>query len=230
MNRAKYFIPVIMLAGFYACTTAQRTPGATAIPPEVKKIAVLGFSQTPLREESPAVYRCPVCGATFMAGYVPEVASKHMTSELFAALRKAEKYNIVPPGQSKGAYSAILSREVNLKIMEILKETGRSLSCDAVLFGYIFRWRERKGTEYAVESPASVAFDLHLIGAENGSIIWRGGFDKTQQSLTENLIDISTFLKAGGKWLTAQELAEIGLDRLLKEISPVMPDTTQHPK
>jgi hypothetical protein len=41
-------------------------------------------------------------------------------------------------------------------------------------------------------------------------------FDKTQISLSENLLDIQTFLKARGRWVTAGELAEMGLTELIE--------------
>jgi len=56
-----------------------------------------------------------------------------------------------------------------------------------------------------------VAFDLYLMSTEEGTILWKARFDKTQFSLSENLFDLQTFLKAKGRWMTAEELAEIGL-------------------
>ncbi len=104
-------------------------------------------------------------------------------------------------------------------VVEMLQETGKSFSSDAVLFGYIYRWRERVGKKYGVISPASIAFDLHLISTENGSILWKGSFNKTQLSLSENLLDLSTFIRSRGTWLTARELAQIGLEKLLGNLS-----------
>ena len=74
------------------------------------------------------------------------------------------------------------------------------------------------GAGYGVEKPASVAFDLSLVKPSNGAILWRGNYDKTQRSLFENLFDMNTFIKSGGQWLTARELASIGLERLLAEL------------
>jgi hypothetical protein len=57
-----------------------------------------------------------------------------------------------------------------------------------------------------------VAFNLLLARPADGAILWRGRFDKTQQSLSENLFDMSTFLHGGGRWMTARKLALMGLD------------------
>jgi hypothetical protein len=61
-----------------------------------------------------------------------------------------------------------------------------------------------------------VAFDLHLVRVKDGTIVWRGSFDKTQSSLMENVFQFSSFFSGGGKWITAKELAEEGLAALLK--------------
>ena len=93
-----------------------------------------------------------------------------------------------------------------------------SQDSDAVLVGYIYRWREREGTDYGVTRAASVSLDLHLIRPSNGAILWKGKFDKTQQSLSENLFDLGTFTESGGKWLTVDKLAAIGFDKMLKDM------------
>jgi hypothetical protein len=61
-----------------------------------------------------------------------------------------------------------------------------------------------------------VAFDLYLISVGDGAILWKARFDKTQISLSENLFDIQTFLKAKGRWMTAGELASLGLTEVVE--------------
>ena len=182
----------------------------------IENIVVVGFKPAISEEERPSLFRCPLCGATFMAEPVSGDVAEVMTVSLFSCLEKNQKYTLVPPGQAKGVYSTILSQNLTIGIKDMLQKTGKSFSSDAVLFGYIYRWTERLGTEYGVESPASVAFDLHLISTDTGSILWKDSFKKTQLSLSENLLDLSTFIKSKGKWLTAQELAYIGLESMIK--------------
>ena len=66
------------------------------------------------------------------------------------------------------------------------------------------------------EHPASVAFEIHLIKTIDGSTIWRGVFDKTQKSLMEDVFQISSFFKGGGKWLTARQLSKQGMDEIFE--------------
>ena len=188
-----------------------------SFPIRIENIVVVGFKSALSEGENPGLFRCPICGATFMAEPVSETTAKEMTVDLFNYFKKKEKYSLIPPGQAKGVYSTILAKRVTISLIDMLKETGKSFSSDAVLFGYIYRWRERIGTKYAVNSPASVAFDLHLVSTDTGSILWKGSCNKTQVSLSENLLDLSIFIRSGGKWLTAKELAYIGLEELIEK-------------
>ena len=82
--------------------------------------------------------------------------------------------------------------------------------------GRVFRYRERVGTAFSVETPASVAFDLLLIRASDGRLLWVGRFNETQKSLFENLFRLRVFIKRGARWLTADELADFGLAQVLE--------------
>ena len=189
-----------------------------SFPPGIEKIVVAGFKVALSGGEDPGLFRCPICGSRFMAEPVPDSVADEMTVDLFNHLNKVEKYSLISPEQAKGVYSTIVSQDLTIHITDMLKETGRYFSSDAVLFGYIYRWRERVGSKYGVTSPASVAFDLHLISPWNGSVLWKGSYEKTQISLSENLLDLSTFIRSGGKWLTARQLAQIGLEKLIRNL------------
>jgi hypothetical protein len=80
----------------------------------------------------------------------------------------------------------------------------------------VFRYQEREGTSYSVKKPASVAFEVHLIRGSDGVQVWRGTFDRTQRTLMENILQLSSFFRQKGRWATAKELAEEGMDEILK--------------
>ena len=100
----------------------------------------------------------------------------------------------------------------------MVAETGLRLEADAVVVGNIYRFRERVGSDYGAERPASVAFTLAMVRVEDSSVIWSTVFDETQHSLMENLFNIGTFFKRGGKWLTAEQLARYGLQEIVDEL------------
>jgi hypothetical protein len=87
---------------------------------------------------------------------------------------------------------------------------------DAVLTGVITRYDDRQGTALLVDQPASVAYEVYLISARDGEILWRARFDETQRPLLDNLLLAGRFFKGGGVWQTNDTLARIGLERVVK--------------
>ena len=50
------------------------------------------------------------------------------------------------------------------------------------------------------------------------------------QALSENLADAGTFFRGGGRWLTARELARLGVDELLARLpAPLLPGPAPRP-
>jgi len=49
----------------------------------------------------------------------------------------------------------------------------------------------------------------------DGKRVWDGKFDETQQSLSENLLKIGSFVRRKASWLTAEELSSVGMDEML---------------
>jgi len=82
---------------------------------------------------------------------------------------------------------------------------------------YIYRFEERKGSDFAVEKPAGVGFHIHLF--ENDSIKRIFVFDEDQRSLSENVLDIGKFLKRGAKWVTMDVLSQEGIEKGLNSLA-----------
>ena len=193
----------------------KQVPEETTSFPKIKKMVVAGFLPVMSQSEKPDVIRSSLSGAVIMAEPVPQDVANKMTDDLFERLLKDKDYDLISPAQTRGVFLSLVSSELVSNDIEIYKKVGRAFSADTVLMGYIYRWREREGTAYAVNRPASVAFDLYLIRSDDGAILWKGKFDKAQRSLSENILDMDTFLKGGGKWMNAEELAGLGLEDLL---------------
>jgi hypothetical protein len=186
----------------------------------INKVVVVGFMPAMHQGDKADVIRDPISGSVFMAEPVPRGVAQFMTDVLFNRLVDEERFRLVSPGQARGVFSKLVDsdRNVGMAPVNIAQAVGSSFKADAVLAGYIYRWREREGGDYAVNRPASVAFNLHLIRPSDGAILWKSKYDKTQQSLSENLFDLSTFVEGGGRWMTAEKLAKIGLEKLLEQM------------
>lgn len=207
--------------------TPRPTTGTDAAR-QIQRVAVVGFKAAIPEGDSPEVFLNPVTGSALRSYPVPRFAVEGLTDELFNRLVSQRKWGFISPGQTRGVIEDILRSDKNVGMpeVEILQKIGNTFGADAVLSGYIYRWLEREGTDFAVKRPASVAFDLYLVNPSDGSVMWRRNFNKTQQSLFENLFDFDTYLKSSGRWLTAGKLAIIGLDKMVSE----MPGQTKKPK
>lgn len=102
--------------------------------------------------------------------------------------------------------------------IETVKSIGEKAGAEAVLTGVVTRYEEREGGPLGVKKPASVGFDVNLISAVDGTLLWNGRYAETQKSLVEDLGMVFTFFKRKGKWLTAEELAEYGVEEVLKTL------------
>lgn len=164
--------------------------------------------------------RCHLCGQIMTTGDVPDSAGPFLTSELVWLMEKQGKYTIISSeASSKEVLSGKISgidNEAAAQYLNLYVAAGKRAGADAVLVGHIFRFHERKGNRASVETPASVAFDLHLIATDSGKIVWTGHFDQTQRSLSENLLEIGVFFKRGASWITAEELALGGLEDMVR--------------
>ncbi len=193
------------------------TSPAEPAPPRVSRIVVFGFQPALAAGEAARTVRNPLAGTTALAEPVTERVADGLTRRLFEKMEARKDLDLIPPERAQGVFLSLVraDSELQSRFPELLAEVGRRFEAEAVLAGHVYRWRERRGKEYGVDQPASVAFDLHLIHAADGAGIWRHRFDKTQQSLVENLFDFKTFFQSGGRWLNASELADLGLDRAL---------------
>ncbi len=196
----------------------------------VKSILVLPFEAEPSTDGREQFVTCPVCGSSYESGPIEENAAEVLTRILFAGLKDEPSIVLLTPGQSRGLWAEALSDSLDLPLLGVLQKIGRRAGYGAVLYGRVFRYREREGRAYSVQKPASVALDLHLISAADGTILWKGRFDETQTSLTDNILNVSKFLRRGFKWLTAEELAGEGMKELLKSLeeSWVRSDACEH--
>lgn len=183
--------------------------------PKIEKMVVVGFLPAMSQWDEPNMVRSPISGAIFYGAPVTEQAVNSLTASLFDRIVKEKRFELISPGQARGVYSSLKLSDVVGNEMEIIKKIGQAFSAEGMLIGYLYRYRERVGTDYAVDRPASVAFELSLIGPQNGIVFWRGRFDKTQQHLTQNVFDMDTFMRGQGRWMTAERLAEIGLENVL---------------
>jgi hypothetical protein len=202
-------------AGSGATTTTTNT--APAEPLGVNRILVLPFQDMYKVFGTNMSYRCPLCDSVYEIEKVAPEADVFLTDQLVAAMTAREDFTLIPPGEARGIIDQLVSPDGRLvPPLEILQQAGQSVGAEGILLGRVYRFEERVGAKFSAEKPASVTFDLLFIRVADGRILWTGRFEETQKSLSENLFNLGTFIKRKGKWITAREMAQAGLDEMLK--------------
>ena len=181
---------------------------------KIKRVAVFGFRKVQSGEKGRSSL-CLIPDNTHMSNIVPDYAVRNMNASLIDLLVQQKRYVLIMPQRVNRIYCDELKKNHGVFALQVLQKVGTLLDADAVLIGYIYRWQEREGSALAAAEPASVGLDLFLIRPDNGIVVWKARFDKTQQSLTENLLDVGTFFKSKGRWLSARELAMIRLKKMV---------------
>jgi len=207
-------VPLWLLAGC-ASSKAVRPSDVQHGPSGLKRIAVVSFERLTPSDASRSA-GMPI-GGTVLPACESSDRADAVVQELFLdRLERMATVSVIPPYQNEFLYRKLREDDPRLPGVAKLVRLGKALEADGVAAGYVSCFRERVGYAYSVQRPASVTFGIYLIRVRDGEIVWGGVYDKTQQSFTENLLQASTFFRRGMKWVTAAELAEDGVDELLK--------------
>jgi hypothetical protein len=210
-------IEIIIFSGCRG--TAPQPPVVEFDSPGIKKVLVLPFKNMSQLYGENASLRSPISGKVFVTDKVQDGAEDLMTRLLINGISNLAPYELIPPEQAEGiSVSNQIKKPIKQDEKKQIPLIGRHLGADVVLVGHLYRFKERVGSKYAIDSPASVGFDINMVDTRNGKLIWSGYFDETQQSLSENLFLIGTFFKRGGTWVTAKQMASEALDDLVQDM------------
>ncbi|GEM_PF-6098847 len=89
---------------------------------------------------------------------------------------------------------------------------------DYIIEGYIYKFKERQGSEYSVKEAATVHFVVVLRNPITGESLWSKEYYEQQEELSNNLLNVFNFFKRKGKWLTALELSEQAIEKIVNEL------------
>jgi hypothetical protein len=197
-----------------ALTGCMRERGPKPAPPVAGPVlvAVLPFRTGGVLDEH----------ATFVPGANPAAVSEDggpQAARLLAVrligggvpVSSADRVLAVTPPAGAAVYDARLG-------MRVATKAGANLA----VVGAITRYVEREGSAIGVRTPASVAYQAALVRASDGTIVALDRFDYTQQPLTSNLLDLPRFLRAGGRWVTREELLEGALGETAEKFASAL--------
>ena len=166
---------------------------------QVKRIAVIGVSSVPEAEKK----------------ITAKEISAAVNRSLYLALAEFQDWQVVSEREIEEMQPALPGGSDE---RERAKKLGELVHADAVLFGQVVYFRERVGGDAGATSPASVTFVLELLDVRRGDIIWKSRFEETQRALSENLFAIANFAERGARWLKAEELAQDGVKKAIREL------------
>jgi hypothetical protein len=200
-----------LLAALTGCT---RERGPKPGPPVAGRalVAVLPFRTGGVLDEHAAFAPGADPGAVFEdAG--PQ-AARSLAVRLIGVgvpVASADRVLAVTPPTGAAVYDARLGARV-------ATNTGANLA----VVGAITRYVEREGSALGVRTPASVAYQAALVRTPDGAIVALDRFDYTQQPLTSNLLDLPRFVRAGGCWVTREELLEGALGETAEKFASAL--------
>ena len=161
---------------------------------------------------------CPICKGIYQRGEISPGSQNILTRLLYEKMEANGIFKIIPMKKLEEALSHWERKHFEEKPIPSSIQVGKELNADFMIIGSVFRFEERIGSRMGVDKPASVGFDVHLFRLKDEKMVWVGRFDETQKPLSENLFEIGSFFRRKGSWLTAEELASVGMDEMLRKL------------
>lgn len=194
-----------------ACTQPKQPP----MPVGSLKLGLAYFSQ-------------PADSSDMLAGYLVENAPRidekslnDLDGLLASVLSANSKNNFRSRDSARHCSKTVIEqqgRSNNQAALRTWSAIGRCMGVDLLVVPQMLEYRERDGGAIGVSSPARVVMDIFVLDVRNESLISRSRFDETQSSLSSNLLEANKFFKRGGKWITARDLAQEGMEKAVKEL------------
>lgn len=79
-------------------------------------------------------------------------------------------------------------------------------------------WHQREGSKAGVTNAAHVRVEFFLLRVDEGEVASRSVYDEQQVGLADNLLNMGTFIKRRGQWVTAEQLAAEGMRKAVKDM------------
>jgi hypothetical protein len=212
----KYSVKTVAVLPFEALLTPQliETRGMELSAPGATKRSDISMEvPSPSREHSEKVSSTvSPAAASRVSGLFYQKLKRWEGLRVGSPDEAAHAMKLEPPG-AEGLFSVITATTV-----------AKQLSVDAVLVGKVSVYKERDGSRMGA-TPAVVGFEVRLIAAD-GATLWKGNYYERQRPMNE---DLWGFFAHGFGFVTAAELAEYGVEQLVKEFPVGAPSPKSAP-
>ncbi len=208
----KSFLLILLTFFLYSCAKDQP---AYLTPRQLEslKVVLVWPADIYCEPPSPIPFYCPV--RNIIPGEISPSAKEVMGGLLRTSLEKfSDRHHFI--FLDEGTAELLLEKVLEQKVQSpelAVRMIADFAKARSILYLRIYRFKERVGRGIGVSEPASVAFALFLYDGQTGRLLWHDVFDETQKPLSENILNFSLYKSI--KWLTAEELAKNGLEKIL---------------
>ena len=177
-------------------------------------LAVAPFHQP--RQE----WELPQADAAASEREIPDDALETLTGRLMESLKERGHTGLKGPERVQGCREIVLREGAASSDggRAYWAEVARCASADSILLPQLLRWQQRKGGSWGADSPAGVTMRFIWLESQEKRIVDVFLFDREQKALTENLLQIGRFLRRGGRWVRAEEIAAEGIHAALRDM------------
>jgi hypothetical protein len=142
---------------------------------------------------------------------VSKKEAQRLTAKVVSALVDRPSLRVIGPGEAlAGIGTDVLKSDSSMQAVG--REAGTRLHVDGVLTGLVRTYRDREGSKLGA-IPAAVGFEIYLLRSSDGALLWSGEFFEEQKPLTQ---DVVGFFEKGGGFVTADELADLGVQKVME--------------
>ena len=213
-------LPVFLLLITPGWAGAVENQAPPSPPLQIKRVAVVPFligrPEGDMEEAFKNTLGCTIEQFCPRESSVAAGADEILTRLVRREVKRRFSAETLPMEETVEAYVTTALDEKNDTLRLLAQKVGKALNADKVFVGTVWRYREKGVLAAKPAEGASVAFWVSMVDVDTGRRLWRGVFDKTQQPLSEDLRGTGDFFKMGGKWLSAEELARFGVEKVFK--------------
>lgn len=204
----------LVLALAFACT---RRPTSTADVPRLiptsYKITVAPFTQ-PRNAVDLIMGRIPESQGVIDIATLANLDSR-LRNVLQSQTKRAYKFSQLAP--RKLTATRFKSAE-QPKGLQQWVDIGKKQGAQLLLVPMVLDWHQREGSRAGVTTPAHTRVEFFLVKVADGTVMNRSVFEEEQTGLVNNLLNVGDFVKRHGAWVTAEELAEEGMLKAVKDL------------
>lgn len=219
-NPRMILLMTVFIGVIIGCRSTNPTPSEPAVGSNNsgQRILVVPFQDMAAAFGIDQTVQGPLSGKIFVTGRVALPAAKKMTTETTRLVSKRMNVDtLIPSWEEVRSLGISPWSRPRPQLIADLQRIGRLHGADTVMIGFVYEYVERVGGDYGVETPAGVGFELNVVRVRDGRLIWHDRCIETQQTLSDNLLNIGKFFKRKGRWVTAEEMAAQALDKMVAE-------------